>query len=139
MVRTTDAYATNTVQPQPTPIQAPTTTGLNIKNSFAHEIPVPTAENKLYEGCVSCFGSCFGIISVITCGCCCPNPFRTVHQGEVGLVSKFGKYYKAVDPGLYQINIFTEKLRSVNIKLRVEDIPSQVNRKPLNAGGHDAG
>jgi erythrocyte band 7 integral membrane protein len=47
-------------------------------------------------------------------------------QGNVGLVSKFGKYYKTVDPGLFEINIFAEEVRSVNIKLRVEDIPSQV-------------
>lgn len=40
-------------------------------------------------------------------------------------MSKFGKYYKTVDAGLYQVNVFTEKIRNVNIKLQVEDISSQ--------------
>ncbi len=30
-----------------------------------------------------------------------------------------------MDPGLFQINIFTERLQNVNIKLRLEDIPQQ--------------
>ncbi|KAL3897925.1 MAG: hypothetical protein SGCHY_003085 [Lobulomycetales sp.] len=127
--RTTEPTAASDFRTvQPIGDGSPTTNmnRLQIRETFAHEIPVPTAENKLYESCVSCFGACFGFLSVISCSCCCPNPYQTVHQGSVGLVSKFGKYYKAVDPGLYLINIFTEKVQSVNVKLRVEDIPSQV-------------
>lgn len=44
----------------------------------------------------------------------------------VGLVSKFGKFVKAVDPGLYKINVFTEKLRAVDIRMQVQDIPRQI-------------
>lgn len=34
--------------------------------------------------------------------CCifCPNPYKPVAQGNVGLITKFGRFYRAVDPGL---------------------------------------
>jgi regulator of protease activity HflC (stomatin/prohibitin superfamily) len=48
-----------------------------------------------------------------------------VEQGAVGLISRFGRYYKSVDPGLVRINVFTEKLRQIDIKMQIEDIPQQ--------------
>lgn len=53
---------------------------------------------------VNAFGSCMGSLGAIPCIICCPNPYKQVHQGNVGLVTKFGKFYKAVDPGLVKIN-----------------------------------
>ena len=53
------------------------------------------------------------------------SPFRQIEQGSVGMVCKFGKYYKSVDPGLYKINLFTEKMVTVNIRVQVTDIPRQ--------------
>ncbi|KAJ7808669.1 hypothetical protein B0H14DRAFT_2608671 [Mycena olivaceomarginata] len=41
-------------------------------------------------------------------GCSMPNPFREVQQGSVGLVSRFGQFYKPVDPGLVEVNVCTE-------------------------------
>ncbi|KAJ3114260.1 hypothetical protein HDU96_002341 [Phlyctochytrium bullatum] len=49
-------------------------------------------------------------------GCC--SPFHVVEQGYVGLISRFGRYYKTVDPGL-------ESVRRVEIKVQIEDIPRQ--------------
>lgn len=37
-------------------------------------------------------GECIGCLGAIPCVICCPNPFRPVGQGEVGLISKFGRY-----------------------------------------------
>ena len=54
------------------------------------------------------------------------SPYKVVNQGYVGLISKFGKYYKSVDPGLHEINIITETLQYVDIKLIVEDMLPQV-------------
>ncbi|KAI8620058.1 hypothetical protein BC830DRAFT_638885 [Chytriomyces sp. MP71] len=70
-------------------------------------------------------GTCVGVIGMIPL-CCCINPFRAVEQGTVGLVTRFGRYYKSVDPGLIRINVMTEKLRVVNVKQNCTVIPQQV-------------
>lgn len=53
------------------------------------------------------------------------QPFKQVEQGTVGLIARYGKYYRTVDPGLFSINLCTETLRSVDIKVQIEDIPRQ--------------
>jgi hypothetical protein len=42
-------------------------------------------------------GSLIGTIGMIPC-CPCPNPFKEVDQGSVGLVSRFGQFYKVRRP-----------------------------------------
>jgi hypothetical protein len=41
-------------------------------------------------------GECIGGLGVIPC-CPCPNPFRPVQQGEVGLVTRFGRFVHSSD------------------------------------------
>jgi erythrocyte band 7 integral membrane protein len=48
-----------------------------------------------------------------------------VPQGRVGLVTRFGKYYKTLDPGLFHVMPFTEQLLTVDMRIQIEDIPSQ--------------
>jgi len=43
----------------------------------------------------------------------------------VGLVSRFGQFYKAVDPGLVQVNVCTESLRVVDVKIQIISIGRQ--------------
>jgi erythrocyte band 7 integral membrane protein len=86
-------------------------------------------------------GSVLGFCGAIPC-CPCPNPFRNVQQGtftpksslhieftpitgSVGLVSRFGQFYKSVDPGLVQVNICTESLRIVDVKIQISPIGRQ--------------
>ena len=59
--------------------------------------------------------------------CCfiCPNPYKNVNQGNVGLVTKFGKFYKAVDPGLVKINPLSERLLQVDVKIQMAEVPEQ--------------
>ena len=45
--------------------------------------------------------------------------------GSVGLVSRFGQFYKAVDPGLVQVNVCTESLRVVDVKIQIITIGRQ--------------
>jgi erythrocyte band 7 integral membrane protein len=45
--------------------------------------------------------------------------------GSVGLVSRFGQFYKAVDPGLAQVNVCTESLRVVDVKIQISPIGRQ--------------
>jgi regulator of protease activity HflC (stomatin/prohibitin superfamily) len=63
---------------------------------------------------------------MIPCCCICPNPYKRVEQGSVGLISRFGQFYKAVDPGLVKINPFTESLRRVDVKIQTAVIPRQI-------------
>ncbi|EGG02665.1 uncharacterized protein MELLADRAFT_91236 [Melampsora larici-populina 98AG31] len=41
------------------------------------------------------------------------------------LVTKFGKFYKSVDPGLIKVNPFSERLRNVDVKIQVAAIGGQ--------------
>lgn len=71
-------------------------------------------------------GSCIGTCGAIPCCVICPNPFKRVQQGNVGLVTKFGKFYKAVDPGLVRINPLSENLISVDVKIQIAEVPEQI-------------
>ena len=41
------------------------------------------------------------------------------------MISRFGKFYKAVDPGLVQVNVCTESLRVVDVKIQISSIGKQ--------------
>lgn len=47
-------------------------------------------------------------------------------QGNVGLVTKFGRFYRAVDPGLVKINPLSEKLIQIDVKIQLCEVPQQV-------------
>jgi erythrocyte band 7 integral membrane protein len=49
-----------------------------------------------------------------------------VSQGNVGLVTKFGRFARAVDPGLVYINPLSEKLFQVDVKIQIVEVPKQV-------------
>lgn len=75
---------------------------------------------------VNAFGSIVGTAGAFPCCICCPNPYKNVNQGNVGLVTKFGKFYKAVDPGLVKINPLSERLLQVDVKIQIVEVPKQV-------------
>ncbi|KAJ9217426.1 hypothetical protein DTO166G4_1057 [Paecilomyces variotii] len=79
-----------------------------------------------YAGMIHGLGSLIGFCGAIPCCFCCPNPFKDVKQGEVGLVSKFGRFERAVDPGLVNINPLSEKLTTVDVKIQIVEVPRQV-------------
>lgn len=67
-----------------------------------------------------------GTMGAIPCCIVCPNPYKNVHQGNVGLVTKFGKFYKAVDPGLVKINPLSERLIQIDVKITTVEVPKQI-------------
>lgn len=75
---------------------------------------------------VNGIGAIIGTMGAIPCCICCPNPYKSVQQGNVGLVTKFGRFYKAVDPGLVKINPLSEHLLQVDVKIQTADVPEQV-------------
>ncbi|TCD61955.1 hypothetical protein EIP91_007663, partial [Steccherinum ochraceum] len=92
--------------------------------SYAQDMGTGEVTHGFYGSMLQAFGSCVGFIGAIPC-CPCPNPFRNVQQGSVGLVSRFGQFYKAVDPGLVQVNVCTESLRVVDVKIQISPIGRQ--------------
>jgi regulator of protease activity HflC (stomatin/prohibitin superfamily) len=77
-------------------------------------------------GSVGSLGSFIGFLGAVPCCIVCPNPYKNVHQGSVGLVTKFGKFHRAVDPGLVKINPLSEKLIPVDVKVQLCEVPQQV-------------
>ena len=93
---------------------------------------------------VHSLGECIGFLGAIPCCVCCPNPFKPVAQGEVGLVTKFGRFVtliffllnihpnltcrfeRSVDPGLVKINPISEHLDTVDVKIQIVEVPRQV-------------
>lgn len=87
--------------------------------------PQPTyPTDKIHT--VNSLGSIVGTLGAIPCCICCPNPYKNVNQGNVGLVTKFGRFYKAVDPGLVKINPLSERIIQVDVKIQIVEVPKQV-------------
>jgi regulator of protease activity HflC (stomatin/prohibitin superfamily) len=79
-----------------------------------------------YGSMINGLGSCIGTMGAIPCCIICPNPYKPVSQGNVGLVTKFGRFYRAVDPGLVKINPLSERLIQVDVKIQIVEVPKQV-------------
>lgn len=72
-----------------------------------------------YGSMINTLGSCVGTLGAIPCCIVCPNPYKPVEQGNVGLVTKFGRFARAVDPGLVKINPLSESLTQVDVKIQI--------------------
>ncbi|KAF1834281.1 stomatin family protein [Decorospora gaudefroyi] len=82
--------------------------------------------NGWYGAMINTLGGCIGTLGAIPCCIVCPNPYKPVSQGNVGLVTKFGRFARAVDPGLVYINPLSEQLVQVDIKIQIVEVPKQV-------------
>lgn len=96
----------------------------DLQPSYFHEMPMPY--HGWYGSFINGLGNVFGAFGAIPCCFCCPNPFKSVNQGEVGLITRFGQFYKAVDPGLVKVNVISERLHTVEVRIQVLDVPHQV-------------
>jgi erythrocyte band 7 integral membrane protein len=92
--------------------------------SYAQDMGAENIKHGVYGSFMQLLGHCIGLPGTVPC-CPCPNPFREVHQGSVGLVSRFGHFYRAVDPGLVHVNVCTESLRIVDVKIQIAPIGRQ--------------
>ncbi|KAF1361667.1 stomatin family protein-like protein [Lizonia empirigonia] len=101
----------------------------DLQPSYARVIEPDDADadnHGWYGGMVNTLGSIVGTLGAIPCCICCPNPYQPVHQGNVGLVTKFGRFARAIDPGLVYINPLSEKLVQVDVKIQIVEVPKQV-------------
>ncbi|KAJ2915609.1 hypothetical protein MD484_g4794, partial [Candolleomyces efflorescens] len=93
--------------------------------SYAQDLGTGEVTHGIYGTMLQGLGAIIGLFGAIPC-CPCPNPFREVQQGSVGLVNRFGQFYKSVDPGLVQVNVCTESLRVVDVKIQISPIGRQM-------------
>lgn len=93
--------------------------------SYAQDLGASEVVHGFYGTMMQGLGACVGFFGAIPCCICCPNPFRNIQQGSVGLVTRFGQFYKSVDPGLVQVNVCTESVRIVDVKIQIGAIGRQ--------------
>ncbi|KAJ1907091.1 hypothetical protein IWQ60_011932 [Tieghemiomyces parasiticus] len=87
---------------------------------FANEIPV--GSDSFYESAANTVGTIIGYLGMIPCCICCPNPYTSISQGSIGLISRFGKYYKTADPGLININPLAESVTMIDVRVQIQPI-----------------
>ncbi|KAH7098765.1 hypothetical protein BKA62DRAFT_353858 [Auriculariales sp. MPI-PUGE-AT-0066] len=92
--------------------------------SYAQDMGLGEVKHGVYGSMLNALGSVIGCLGAVPC-LPCPNPFRSVDQGSVGLISRFGQFYKAADPGLVQVNVCTESIRIVDVKIQICSIGRQ--------------
>lgn len=101
----------------------------DLQPSYAQIIKPDTedaSQHGWYGNMVNTLGSCIGTLGAIPCCFICPNPYQPVRQGNVGLVTKFGRFARAVDPGLVKINPLSERLLQVDVKIQIVEVPKQI-------------
>lgn len=93
--------------------------------SYKQNLGLDTVEHGFYGSLINGIGAVAGCFGQIPCCFCCPNPFKEIEQGSVGLISRFGQFYRSEDPGLVRINPCSETLRRVDVKINTSAIPHQ--------------
>ncbi|KAF2083486.1 membrane protease subunit, stomatin/prohibitin like protein [Saccharata proteae CBS 121410] len=101
----------------------------DLQPSYAQVIKPDTedeSQHGWYGAMINSLGSCVGTLGAIPCCIVCPNPYKPVAQGNVGLITKFGRFSRAVDPGLVKVNPLSENLIQVDVKIQIVEVPKQV-------------
>ncbi|KAF7291410.1 PHB domain-containing protein [Mycena indigotica] len=110
--------------------------------SYAQDLGVDTVTHGLYGSLLQWAGSIFGVCGMVPC-CPVPNPFREVQQGKSkrdciakgahgiddrlcgACIAVRTVLQGSVDPGLVQLNICTESLQVVDVKIQIIPIGRQ--------------
>ncbi|KAF5127318.1 putative band 7 family protein [Metarhizium anisopliae] len=98
----------------------------DLQESYARVVDAETSPKGWYGNMINTLGAIIGTMGAIPCCIICPNPYKDVHQGNVGLVTKFGRFYKAADPGLVKINPLSERLIQIDVKIQIAEVPEQI-------------
>ena len=81
--------------------------------------------NACYEGCQRNCGVCCGFTATWICCIFCSSPYKRIMEGNVAIVTEYGKFSKLYAPGLYFVNPCTEELTIVDKREQVMDIRQQ--------------
>ncbi|ORX50892.1 hypothetical protein DM01DRAFT_1337492 [Hesseltinella vesiculosa] len=98
-----------------------------LQPSYAREAD-PSSDDDIgfYGSMMTGLGKCLGVFGAFPCCVCFPNPYKRVKQGTVGLVTKFGRFNRCVDPGLVNVNPVTEHIKHIDIRIQITELPRQV-------------
>lgn len=84
----------------------------------------PDIENKSsYRACLWGCGNFMGCLG--SAFCCLCAPYKQVEQGSVGIVKRFGRFNRLINPGLHKIVPCAEELREIDMRLCVFDLQRQ--------------
>ncbi|KAN0063905.1 hypothetical protein ACQY0O_003511 [Thecaphora frezii] len=95
----------------------------DMQPSYRQEFGGGEVDHGFYGTMMNGLGAFTGFLGQLPCCFCCPNPYKEIKQGSVGLVSRFGRAIRAEDPGLVKINPCSESLRIVDVKIMHAVIP----------------
>lgn len=93
--------------------------------SYKQNLGLENVEHGFYGSLINGIGAIAGCFGQLPFCFCCPNPYKEIEQGSVGLISRFGQFYRSEDPGLVQINPCSETLRRVDVKIQTTAIGHQ--------------
>ncbi|GMK58194.1 hypothetical protein CspeluHIS016_0502260 [Cutaneotrichosporon spelunceum] len=96
----------------------------DMQPSYAQDFGAGSVTHGFYGSMMTGLGSCIGFFGQFPCIPLC-NPYKEVHQGSVGLISRFGQFYKSVDPGLVGVNVCSETISIVDVKIQLTTVPRQ--------------
>ncbi|KAI8092703.1 uncharacterized protein BX664DRAFT_260735 [Halteromyces radiatus] len=96
-----------------------------LQPSFARVAESSEDERGFYGTMMNGLGNCLGFLGSIPCCFCFPNPYKRVQQGSIGVITQFGRFQRLVDPGLVKVNPVTEKIRKLDIRINITEIPRQ--------------
>ncbi|RCI02401.1 hypothetical protein CU098_010848 [Rhizopus stolonifer] len=98
---------------------------LDISKDIPHEIRLDFLDHFLAYAVVQIHMNKFNKVCRLDLSKIFGTHHSFLYLGNVGLVEKFGKFYKCIDPGLVQVNPITEDIKHVDITIQVTDIPKQ--------------
>lgn len=89
----------------------------------------PPYNEPFWAGFKESIGTCLGYCCFLppplgTCGCCC-NPYQVVDQGSRGIVQRYGRATRVLEPGMHYVNPISEEMISVDIKTHVKELANQ--------------
>ncbi|SNX87672.1 related to stomatin [Melanopsichium pennsylvanicum] len=104
--------------------------------SYKQNLGLETVEHGFYGSLINGIGSVAGFFGQLPFCFCCPNPFKEIEQGSVGLISRFGQFYRSEDPGLVRLNPCSETLRRVDVKVNTSSVGHQqcITRDSVSIG-----
>lgn len=81
-----------------------------------------------YQSCLQCIGECCGFFRTWLPFPCCfvEYPYKEIWQSTEGVMERFGRYVKTVNPGLQYMNPCTEIIKIVDKKVQIIDLTKQV-------------
>ncbi|KDN52296.1 hypothetical protein K437DRAFT_232405 [Tilletiaria anomala UBC 951] len=97
----------------------------DMQPTFAQELGAADVNYGFYGAMINCLGTIAGGLGQIPCCFCCPNPYKEVPQGSVGLITRFGQAIRSVDPGLAHINPCSESIKIANVQIQLSTLPRQ--------------